>query len=104
MLLAAGQLLRPVPEPIAEPDGLDDLLEPRFVDLVAGDVEGQPDVLLSGEGGQQVVLLEHEADPVSTQGREGLVAHADERHVADLDVAGVDAIEAGEAVHEGRLA
>jgi len=59
---------------------------------------------LGGQSGQQVVLLEDEADPLAPQRRQLLVAEPAQRHPPDLDVAAVDLVEAGEAVHQRRLA
>ncbi len=53
----------------AQPDGVDDLVEPRLVGLAAGEVERQQDVLLRGEGRHQVEGLEHEADLLASQPR-----------------------------------
>ena len=67
LLLAAGQLARPVAEPVAQADGVDDLVEPRGVRAPPGDGRRQHDVLLRREGRHEVEGLEDEADPVAAQ-------------------------------------
>ena len=62
LLLAARQLGRAVAQPVAEPNGVDDLVEPLAVGLGARKGQGQGDVLAGGEGRHQVERLEHEAD------------------------------------------
>ena len=79
LLLAAGQLAGPVPEPVAQADGVDDRVEPVLVGLAPGDGQRQQDVLLRGQRGQQVELLEDEADLVPAQGRQGLVRQPGQR-------------------------
>ena len=63
-----GGLVR---EPVAEPHGVDELVDPAVVALAAGDGQRQHDVLVRGERGQQVEGLEDEADLVAPQLREG---------------------------------
>ena len=67
LLLAAGQLGRPVLEPVAQVDRGDHRVEPGLVRLAAGDRQRQRDVLLGGQRRQQVELLEDEADLVPAQ-------------------------------------
>ena len=62
LLLAAGQLGRPVLEAVAEADGVDDAVEPRLVGLAAGERQRQRDVLGGGQRRDQVERLEDEAD------------------------------------------
>jgi hypothetical protein len=46
----------------------------RGVEPAAGEAQRQVDVLQDGEGGEQVVLLEHEPDPLAAElGELGLV-------------------------------
>ena len=49
LLLAAGQLARPVLQPVAQADRVDDRVEPLLVGLAAGEVHRQRDVLRRGE-------------------------------------------------------
>ena len=63
LLLAAGQLPRPVPEPVTQVEYLDHLAEPARIGSAAGQLKRQQDILLCGERGQQVERLEDEADP-----------------------------------------
>ena len=67
LLLATGELARPVREAVAETDGVDDLVEPRRVGLAAGERHRERDVLDRGERRHQVEGLEDEADPVAAQ-------------------------------------
>ena len=57
------------------------------VDAAAGDARRQGDVLLGGEGRQQVEELEDEADVAAAELGEGVVAHRRDLRVADPDVA-----------------
>ena len=78
LLLAAGELRRPVRAAVAEPDGLDQRLEPGGVDVLARDAQRQEHVLLGGEDREQVVALEDEADLRAAQQRELVVAEGGE--------------------------
>ena len=49
LLLATGELGRPVREAVAETDGVDDGVEPLRVGLAAGERQRQRDVLDRGE-------------------------------------------------------
>ena len=68
-------------------DGVDHAVEPLPVRLLARQSRRQRDVLERGEGGDQVVRLEHEADAIPAQERQLLVRQRAERHVADEDLA-----------------
>ena len=52
LLLAAGELVGPVVQPVPEADGVDHGVEPGLVDVAPGDVQRQGDVLgwRSGSG------------------------------------------------------
>ena len=104
LLLPAGELAGPVVEAVTEPDGVDDGVEPGRVEVAAGEIGRELDVLERGEGGDEVEGLEHEADAVTTQDRQLLLRHAGEPLAGDLDLAGGEGVETSEAVHEGRLA
>ena len=67
LLLSAGQLRGRCASRVAEPDGLDDLVEPGLVELAAGEAGRQPDVLGGVERRDEVERLEDEADPVAPQ-------------------------------------
>src|SRR5262245_306592 len=54
LLLAAGELRRPVRQAVAQPDGLDQLVQPRLVGLAAGQGERQRDVLQRGQHRNEV--------------------------------------------------
>src|SRR5699024_2220455 len=62
------------------------------------------DVLLRGEGGEQVEALEDEPEPVAAQQRALPLAEGGEVGVSDEYLAGVGDVETGEGVHQGRLA
>ncbi len=104
LLLAAGQLGRLVVQPGRQAHGVDDQLHPLLVRPAPGDVEGQRDVLRRGQRRQQVELLEDEADAVAAQLGQLPVRQARELHVADEHPAAADRVEAGQAVHQRRLA
>ena len=87
LLLAAGQLARPVAEPVAQADRVDHGVEPLLVGLAAGDVERERDVLERGQRRDQVERLEHEADGVAAQPGEGLVGQRRHLGVADPHLA-----------------
>jgi hypothetical protein len=103
LLLAAGQLRRPVTEPIREADRLDDRAHPERVGLAAGDPHGELDVLGCREGREQVERLEDEADLVAPQQRQPLVVERRDLRVADVDLAACRPVEAGEHVQQRRL-
>ena len=78
LLLAAGHLLRPVLQPVA-------------------------DVLRRGNGRHEVERLEHEADVVPPQPGELLVAQGAEVGFPDVRLAGGEGVEAGRTVQQRRL-
>ena len=104
LLLAAGELVGLVGEPVTEPDGRDHLVVPLGVGLAAGDRQREQDVLLGGERRDQVVGLEDEADLVAAQPGQRLVLELGEVLVADEHRALVGGVERGAAVHQRRLA
>src|SRR5487761_1379897 len=61
LLLAAGHLTGPMPEPVGQPGRLHQRLDRAGLRLAAGDGERQQDVVESVEGGHQVQGLEDEA-------------------------------------------
>ena len=67
LLLAAGELRRAVAEPVAEPDGVDDRVEPVVVGLAPGQRRRERDVLERGQRRHEVERLEDEADAVAAQ-------------------------------------
>ena len=86
------------------PTLVDDLVEPRLVGLAAGELERQHDVLGRREHREQVEELEDEADVVAAQLRERGVVEAGDVDAGDGDLARGGRVEAGEDVHERRLA
>ena len=104
LLLAARELRGPVRAPVGEPDLVEHALEPGRVDLLAGDPQRQRHVLLGGQHRQQVEELEDEADVRPAQLRQLVVGHRRDVVAGDLDGAVGRLVEAGEDVHERRLA
>src|SRR5690606_26501770 len=98
------ELGRFMTEALTQPQHVDDAVQPSRVGFGAGDGGGEGDVLFCGEGGQEVELLEDEADLVAAEFGEGFVAQAGDGGVADGDGAAVGGVESGQAVHERRLA
>ncbi len=86
------------------PSCADQVVEPGLVDLHAGQVGGQGDVLCRGEGGHQVERLEDEADPVTAHLGEGGVVEEADLLVADEGVARGGRVQPGHAVHQRGLA
>ena len=104
LLLAARHLGGRCVAAIAEPDGVDERVEPLAIGASAADAQRQGDVLLRGQDGQQVVGLEDEADLAAAQQREVAVVEAVEARAGDLDPALGRPVEAGEDVQQRRLA
>ena len=104
LLLTARQLRRAVVQPVAEPDGLHDRVEPLLVRLPAAERGRQGDVLERGEGRHEVERLEDEADLLAPQLRELLVRERVQVDAADDDATRRERVEAGEAVHQRGLA
>ena len=91
-------------QPVTQADGVDQRVEPFAVRLAAADAQRQHDVLLGVEDRQQVVALEDEADAAPAQQRQRVVGERVEPRAVDLDPAARRAVEAGEDVHQRRLA
>ena len=104
LLLAAGELSGAVGEAVADAQGCDDGVMPVRVGGAVGQAGGQEDVLLRGEGGQEVEGLEDEAELVAAHGGQLLVVHAGQIAAGDEDVPGCGGVQAGQAVQEGGLA
>jgi hypothetical protein len=104
LLLAAGHLGRAVAEPIADTERLDHRVEPGLIGFLAGDIHRQGDVLQRRQRRHQVERLEDEPDPVPAQLRHLLVRQRRQLDVGDAHRTGGDVVEAGQAVHQRRLA
>src|SRR5688500_10572246 len=106
LLLAAGELARPVAEALAEPEHAEQPLGARapLGGGHAGVHRRHLDVARRARGGDQVVALEHEAEGLAPQPRQ-LVA-AERRHVLAVEevLAAAGPVEAAEDVHERGLA
>jgi hypothetical protein len=104
LLLAAGQLGRPVRQPVAESQRAHDGVEPRLVGRAATEPLRQDDVLGRRQRRQQVERLEHEPDPVAAQHRQLAVGQRRDVGVTDQHGPRRRGVERGHAVHQGRLA
>ena len=104
LLLAARELAGTVPEPVGDAELVHQVAEPVPVELPPGDVDGQGDVLGGGQRRDEIEGLEDEPDPVPAQpGQTSFVEPADVEP-ADEALARGRAVQAGQAVHERRLA
>ena len=72
LLLAAGELGGEVAGPLGESDLGEELggVEIRAVAVALGELEGEADVLLGGQGGDEVEELEDEADVLASEQRQ----------------------------------
>ena len=104
LLLAAGELGRAVLEPVAEADGVDDVVEPLLVGLASGERQRECDVLDRVQGRNQVVRLEDEADLVAAHLRELLLVQSGELDVAEEHLPRCERVESGDAMQQSRLA
>ena len=104
LLLAAGELVGPVGQAVADAQGGDDGVVPVPLRLAVGQALGQKNVLLGAQGGQQVEGLEDEAEAVAAHGGELLVLHAGQVLTSDEHAAGGGGVQARQAVQEGGLA
>ena len=103
LLLAAGELRRPVRQPVAQADRVDQLVEPLLVGVAAGERQRQDDVLRGGQDRDEVERLEDEAQAVAPQPRQALVVEAGQLLPVDHDGARRRLVEPGEQVHQRRL-
>ena len=106
LLLAAGELVRSVALAMTESDSLEGLLGPPAGVRrgVPGEQQGQLDVLGSRKDRDQVEGLEDEAHALGTMPGAFGVGEAVDVEALDDHPSGVDAVEAGQTVEQGRLA
>ena len=107
LLLPAGQLRRPVIQPVGQAEDLGhrpEALPGGGVVGPAGQLERQPDVLLGAQHRQQVERLEHEAELLPAEHRELGVGQRLQRRSGDDHRARGGPIQTGQAVQQGRLA
>src|SRR5215467_702030 len=104
LLLPAGQFRGAVPQPRAQAHRVHDGAEPGPVGRAARDVQREGDVVRRGEGGQQVVGLEHEADAVAAQPGQPALRQRGDLGAADPHLPAVGAVQSRHAVHERGLA
>ena len=104
LLLAAGELVGPVGQAVTDAQGGDDGVVPVLLGPAVGQALRQEDVLLGGQGGQQVEGLEDEAEAIAAHGGELLVFHAGQVLAGDEGVPGGGGVQAGQAVQKSGLA
>src|SRR5690606_39558002 len=106
LLLAARELARAVAEPVAEAELVEQTPCPGQALAVrhAGVDRGHLDVFRRARGGQQMILLEDEAEGVATQEGAPVGIEAGDVLAGEPVAAAARAIEAAEHVHQGRLA
>ena len=104
LLLAAGELGRAVREAVVRPTLATTSSSHAWSGLLPGELERQHDVLGRREHREQVEELEDEADVVAAQLRQLGVVEAADVDAGDGDLAGGRLVEAGEDVHQRRLA
>jgi hypothetical protein len=91
-------------QPIADVQRADDRREPFPLGLPAGQQHGEVDVLLSGDGRHQVEGLEHEPHVIAPQDGELVIVEGAEVGFADEGLPRGEAVQAGHAVQQRRLA
>lgn len=89
---------------IAQMDGVDHFVDPLFVAFVATEHERKPDVLIGRQGGHQVERLKDEADFLATKFGERFVFQRRQLNVVNDGCSLGQAVESGDAVHQGGLA
>lgn len=104
LLLPAGQLARPVPEAITEPERDEGPPDVGHGHLVAGEAQRQRYVLLRGQRAEQVEALEHEADVLAPHQGELTLGGARQVAVAVQHATARRALETGGRMQQGRLA
>jgi len=104
LLLPTRQLGRAVAQAVAEPDHVNEFVEPGLVGVATGDRQRQHDVLVGRQHGDEVERLEDEADLVAAQRGQLAVVERRDLDAVEGDCAGRGTVEAGQTVHERRLA
>ena len=89
---------------IGDADLPEQLVEPSALRLAAGDRQRQGNVLLRSQHRQQIEELEDEADVLTPQSCQLVVVHAGDIRTGNGHRAGSWPVEAGEDMHQGRLA
>src|SRR6516165_3546683 len=103
LLLPAGQLRRAVPQPRAQAHRVHNRAEPGSVGGAPRDVQREGDIVRRGEGRQQVVGLEDEADVVAAQPGQPALRQRGDLGAADPHPPAVGAVQPRHAVHERGL-
>jgi len=92
-----------VAQPIADAELAHQVVQPRLVDLAAGEIGRKFNVLLGAERRDQVERLENEADTVTSQLGEPGIVQLPDIVPANQRLPGCRAVQARHAVHERRL-
>lgn len=104
LLLTAGEFAGAMTGAVAQPDAVEHIVEPCLIRITARQIHRQSDVFDRGEGRHEIERLEHEADLVAAKQCEVAFGKCREVGVADADLSAGERVEAGQAVHERRLA
>ena len=101
--LAAGELVGAVMSAIRQADGVEEVAGSGFAERIgpAGEEEGEKDVFLNGEGGEEMEKLEYEADLELPEGGELVIVQGVEGVAFEVDLAGGGGVESAEDVEEG---
>ena len=105
LLLATGKLVGPLIPALADADPIEDLTG-TFQRLAAGyalDQQGNPDVFRDRERGDEVELLENEADALRPEAGERSARHFFQRIPENLDPAALNAHRSGDGAQQRRF-
>jgi len=105
LLFAARELDGVVIATFGEADAIQELFCPALgIAGCAGEFGGEEDVFFGGEGGNELVALEDEAEFAAAEESERVFGEADDFFSVEEDAAGGGVIEPGEEAEEGTLA
>ncbi|MEC5149951.1 hypothetical protein RCH22_001592 [Cryobacterium psychrotolerans] len=106
-MLATGQLVRTMPEPVAQAEGVGELIDPGLLRRIRPppvESEWQGDVPPHVQRRDEVERLEDEADPAAAQDRQFRVAQAGDLGITQPNPAGACLVQSRHDVHQGGLA
>ena len=104
LLLAAREFSRSVLDACRKADAPGNLDQPVLGDRPFGESKRERDVLLDGQGRDEVERLENEADALAAQPAQRVFVEAREIHLGQMHVPDRGPVEAGGTVEEGALA
>ncbi len=105
LLLAAGELDGVVVEAAPEADAVEELAGAgATAEIAAGEFHGKEDVLFGGEGREELVGLEDEADFAAAEEGHLVLGEVGDVFAVEDDLAGGGGVEAGEESEEGAFA